>query len=783
MSSQNPRDMREYFRILERQSAQLRGIPALIHNTVTVIKDENKQDKERRPAAPVELSAQTAFYLDTSSRRRVRFVMDFPDVVFHTDGTPATIQQYELWGRDETESALKKTVSAVPAQALPGMTMPGLTATAENVEIAEEEKPWFIQSTNVQSFFRVDGYIPGSVWRFRARALGASTVQPGEWSEEIVVQMLADASPPPQPTAPTVVASRGQLTVTWDGLAVSGAMPPDFSYAILAHGTESSPTFEVARFGRGGGFKVITDIPYYDPQFFRVRAYDESGNGGPWSEQATGYTTPLVDKDLIISKLDAAKTHLKNINAGVSILPNTIITEHLLVTESMTAAIAEFLVVNADQINVNSLFADQIFTGLLDATVVRADMFEGKAFEGGIFTTTKGGRFQTDVEEYRGLKIDATGMLGFSRGGVETLRYDAATGNISIGGGVFTGGKFQSSSFANTGVKLDANGLKIWNTNGQLVMNATPSGAQFTGTVTSGFGSASVTIDDSVYGGRPGVSIGTGQSYYAQPFMISYDSTASTEYLRGSLYASAAWTSGSASPGRLMMGSNGSWSLGGAEGTVATTLGAVQVTAKQGGKMYAGANAYLAAANSAAVVQVDADGEAYLGGQGRYLRLNSSGALLAISSTVGLRLDGSGASVFGGLSVSGSKNFVMPHPTKDGMELLHGSTESPVSGIEYWGAGVTDSKGRAVIELPDYFEALAKPEGRTVLVMGRGAALDWSEIVDGRVTVSGVAGTKFSWLVKAERFGGDFDVERKAMEPLDTNPLVDALASETSTTP
>lgn len=117
------------------------------------------------------------------------------------------------------------------------------------------------------------------------------------------------------------------------------------------------------------------------------------------------------------------------------------------------------------------------------------------------------------------------------------------------------------------------------------------------------------------------------------------------------------------------------------------------------------------------------------------------------------------------LSVSGPKSFRMPHPSKDNTWLRHGSTESPVSGIEYWGEGVLNASGEDVIYLPDYFESLAKPGGRSVFVAGRGFAADWTDIEDGRFSVTGDPGRKFSWLVKAERFGGDFLVE----EPVDAD--------------
>lgn len=61
--------------------------------------------------------------------------------------------------------------------------------------------------------------------------------------------------------------------------------------------------------------------------------------------------------------------------------------------------------------------------------------------------------------------------------------------------------------------------------------------------------------------------------------------------------------------------------------------------------------------------------------------------------------------------------------------------------------------------LPDYFEQLAKPYGRAVMVTGRGFAPDWTDITGNYFTVTGKPGGRFSWLVKAARHGADFAVE------------------------
>jgi hypothetical protein len=121
-----------------------------------------------------------------------------------------------------------------------------------------------------------------------------------------------------------------------------------------------------------------------------------------------------------------------------------------------------------------------------------------------------------------------------------------------------------------------------------------------------------------------------------------------------------------------------------------------------------------------------------------------------------------GIAVTGNFTASGgTKSFREPHPTKEGMWLQHGATESPVSGTEYWGEGTVGRNGLAVIALPDYFEALNKPEGRIVIVspVGRPFAVGADRITDGAFTVYGDTGREFTWCVKAERFGADFDVE------------------------
>lgn len=127
------------------------------------------------------------------------------------------------------------------------------------------------------------------------------------------------------------------------------------------------------------------------------------------------------------------------------------------------------------------------------------------------------------------------------------------------------------------------------------------------------------------------------------------------------------------------------------------------------------------------------------------------------------------------LEVYGAKNFKIPHPTKPGYWLRHGSTESPVSGTEYTGRIKLDAAGEAVVELPPYFEALNKPGNRTVQLtpVGRPFPVGADDVVDGKVTVYGAPGREVFWLVKAERKNADFKLEEEVPAEVDDGEAAD----------
>jgi hypothetical protein len=152
-----------------------------------------------------------------------------------------------------------------------------------------------------------------------------------------------------------------------------------------------------------------------------------------------------------------------------------------------------------------------------------------------------------------------------------------------------------------------------------------------------------------------------------------------------------------------------------------------------------------------------------------------------------LRFVDNQANAFVGDGSGGLKSFVIPHPVDSTRWLVHGCTEAPEAGVEYRGvAEIRD--GRAEVELPPYFEAAVRAEGRTVhvtmllpdeplaqevappplpadrVVLARQHAVVLPEQVllhpvaaslprEGRFRIASPApdGTRVAWLVKAQR--------------------------------
>ncbi|PSL04139.1 hypothetical protein CLV30_106144 [Haloactinopolyspora alba] len=326
-------------------------------------------------------------------------------------------------------------------------------------------------------------------------------------------------------------------------------------------------------------------------------------------------------------------------------------------------------------------------------------------------------------------------------------------------------------SGANERIRIDSQGIAAWNGSGQQTVEISSGGsATFTGTFRTGWATPRVEIRETGLD-NPAVYFypETAGDWYTAPNILGWDNGSSTQP-SPSLHLNSGVPHADArhnqfqlqqARGEFRIGNglqgypvayahgDGSWAFGINGGDNSGVNGAV-VRGRSDGSWGIGRD--IVFINDGA-----GDGHMYLGAngdinltpnlRGRDYRVDVNGLLHATSVT------------------STIKNFRIPHPTKPGMDLLHASTESPVSGIEYWGSATLDERGEAVVELPNYFEALAKTDNRTALVTPHGAPVEWTAVMDGRFTVTGQAGQSFSWLVKAERHGADFDIEQETRTP------------------
>lgn len=369
MSLQKPRDMREWQQYVERGLAEARrGTSIAISHAddkATVIRDEVDSYKNLTPTSPIELDYQTSTYIDVNGKRRGRVVVDFPDVVLSTDAQALTVNSYELSGQDQGSSPLDA---------------------------------WRTLATSDTSSLMAMDFAPGSVWKFRVRALSGNFTKPGLWSTETQVTITSDTTAPPQPSTPIVTANGGTLKVEWDGLAAGGgAMPADFARLEVYFGLATSPTTKITSFYEAS-FDVIPKSAYNAAHYFRFRAVDTSGNYSAYSTQASGTPTPLVDVDVILAKIDAATTEIVNIGAA-SIL-NGAINSTKLADNAVSQAKLQDQIISLAKLDTT-----------VDAKITKGVTDSATAIANAAAADTKAGTAQTAADAARAV-VDATIAAG-----------------------------------------------------------------------------------------------------------------------------------------------------------------------------------------------------------------------------------------------------------------------------------------------------------------------------------------------------------------------------------
>ena len=128
-----------------------------------------------------------------------------------------------------------------------------------------------------------------------------------------------------------------------------------------------------------------------------------------------------------------------------------------------------------------------------------------------------------------------------------------------------------------------------------------------------------------------------------------------------------------------------------------------------------------------------------------------------------------------GILSKASGTFTIDHPLDPtGKILNHYFIEGPEMRNIYDGEAVLDASGRAVVTLPDYFDALNRAPRVQLTGVGTNQVVYVAEDVSGnRFTIGGPAGAKVYWQVTGEREDVSAEVTRRMMpvEQPKTGPL------------
>jgi len=132
-------------------------------------------------------------------------------------------------------------------------------------------------------------------------------------------------------------------------------------------------------------------------------------------------------------------------------------------------------------------------------------------------------------------------------------------------------------------------------------------------------------------------------------------------------------------------------------------------------------------------------------------KINGEGAILSAAS-LGVS-DTVGVSVNGGITASGTKSFVEPHPTDPTKEIAYVSLEGPEAGTYFRGIGRTRNSS-GVIEVPESFRLVSDEEGLTVQITPIGrtvtVAVESADLTSIRVR-SSVPEVEFYYFVNGVR--------------------------------
>ena len=250
-----------------------------------------------------------------------------------------------------------------------------------------------------------------------------------------------DMSQPSVPSAPTLAARLGVLSITWDGLSnTGGAVSSNLSHVEVALGSTTGPTTVIDRIERGGGTVHVSDLPYNALRYVRLRGVSRNNIASAWGPERSQQVTPLVNADLIGQVIAEAN------------LGDNVVTARTIISGAVTTAKLDALAVTADKIAANAITADKILAGQVTGTKIAGDAIDGKTITGATLRTAASGQR---------VQIDAAGLRAFNSGGTAVTTISASTGQLAATGSLSTTGPTGTTSVEAGYVRSVMSGMAI----------------------------------------------------------------------------------------------------------------------------------------------------------------------------------------------------------------------------------------------------------------------------------------------------------------------------------
>lgn len=572
--------------------------------------------------------------------------------------------------------------------------------------------------------------------------------------------------------------TRAKMLVKWLlPLNVDGSTILDGDHYEIQYGVSpvEGDEWQTAYAAWGDLQQMIYDLSPGIDYDFRIRAVDTSGNQGEWSEVATEQTNPdtippstpappTVAGSLIAIQivhelgkasggtynleldLDHLEVHVGSTNSFTpddSTLKGKIPANGGMILGEIPAvgtvqveetSIRYVRVIAVDQAgNRSDPSAAATATAELIDTAHISDLTVSKVTAGTISANWLLGASIRTASSGQRVELNSTGLHGYNSGGTElvtlsntgsfTLRSASSGARINLTNGsglelynssgtrtvhLDSDGSFELRSAASGArIQLDGTGFAAYNSSGQKTVDisASTGNATFVGSISTGFTGQRVILTD-----EPDPQI---------------EFTSASGGLSASIYGYSGPTNYT---GITMQSST--WT--GQEARVEAWPDIVRIYWwEPTGQRLGGFDSN----SSASIMRYRSSF-----GSENYIRVGPSG--VDVETNAGFRVNGS------------SKSFIIPHPLGGDRWLIHGCTESPHHGVEYWGTVVLNDHGIAGVELPSYFEALTARDGRAVLLTGLSEALTPPTATypeNGRFEIHGAPGQRVSWLVKAIR--------------------------------